>query len=145
LDLLQDSGNFIALSKGSAMDNKLMNDINKTTALLVVIAYFFFGYYQNFFDAIGILLGAGWGIANIFFLKKTLEEWLLPKDRNNLIFYTLLQIKFPLLYLIGYGLLWMRIFSVLSLLIGFSLVFIAIFLLGLVNIFDKTKTTSGSC
>ena len=50
-----------------------------------------------------MLAGSAWGLLNVWLIKKTLFAFLIGKDRRVTVGY--LCLKFPLLYLAGYGLL----------------------------------------
>lgn len=115
------------------MEHKFVSHVMILTLILAFCASLAVGFAQHFFNGIAILLGAGWGITNLYFLKKSLQEWLKIPPRNHLKLFMLLQIKFPFLYFIGYELLHLNIVSIFYFLIGFSLIFLSIFLLGLFN------------
>lgn len=123
------------------MDHKLISNILILSTILAFSAFLAAGFYTNFFDAFGILAGTGWGCLNFFFLKKLLQEWLKIDSRDFLKFYTMIAIKFPLLYLIGYGVLRWKLFPILNLLLGFSLIFIAIFMLGIGTFFSSKRVS----
>lgn len=126
------------------MTNNFVSKVVCTTWVLAFLVYLYMGFRGGFFESLGILLGAFWGMANIYFLKKTLEEWLKMGSRDYLKFFTFLQIKFIVLYAVGYALLSVKIFSPLSLLSGSSLIFLAIFLLGIYQaILDKASQKKG--
>ena len=93
----------------------------------------------------GILIGAGWGILNLWMIQLFLKEYLLMTPRNPLKYYPYLLVKFPLLYLIGYLLLVFNLASPLTFVIGFSLLMVAIFLSGCMNCFtEKSETNRGT-
>jgi hypothetical protein len=80
---------------------------------------------------LGLLIGALWGSANLYFIKKLIVSWLSPEQEKNWAnnaYVTL--IKFPLLYFLGYAILSSGRFTEVSLLAGFSLVPIVIVLNG---------------
>lgn len=106
-------------------NNFIQKAINMTglLALLVCVAIIYNG---EWLKGIGFLLGAIWGCANLYFLKKVLQFLLI---KQGLKLYIGLAIKFPLLYLVGW--LSLKFFPPFSLMAGFSLVLIVIFLLGL--------------
>ncbi len=123
------------------MEDRFLSYIIKLTSFLALAAFFLLGVYQSFFDALGILVGAAWGITNIYFLKKTIQECLKLQSRDNWKLIIFIQLKFPILYLVGYGIFRSKLFSDFALIAGFSLIFIAIFLLGLAKVFlDRTKS-----
>jgi hypothetical protein len=112
------------------MGLEFVNQVIKITLLLAGMC-FVIGLFYNLPYASGIAAGAIWGCVNLFLLKHLLQNWLMFGQRDYIKFYTISFIKFPLLYLAGYGLLSISYFPILSLLLGFSLIFVAIFLRGL--------------
>jgi hypothetical protein len=124
------------------MENNFVSHAIKLTFPLAVFVSLVLGFCFNFFDASGVLLGAFWGMANVYCLKKSLENLLKTETRNGWLFFIFLQIKFPMLYLIGYFLL--KVFSPLYLALGSTLVFVSILMLGIyLAIFDKSSQTKG--
>lgn len=121
------------------MENKLIPQVISLTSLIAALTCLAVSFYYGFLNGCGVLLGAGWGIINFYFLKLSLQEWLSLKSRNRLKIFCLLQIKFPLLYFIGYELIALKIFSILSFLAGFSLIFPAIFLIIFWSHFKQMK------
>ncbi|HEV8051587.1 MAG TPA: hypothetical protein VGP47_03765 [Parachlamydiaceae bacterium] len=119
------------------MENNFITQVIKITFLLALAAFLITGFYVDFFQASGVFLGAFWGIANIYFIKISLEKWLDAKTRDHLMLFAFLQLKFPLLYLVGYGLL--KMFSPLYLILGSSLIFIAVLILGIYKATTQTK------
>jgi len=126
------------------MESKFISRIFKLTFVLALIAGLIIGFYYSYVEALGVISGAFWAMANVYFLKKVLEEWLKIEKRNYFLFYAFLQLKFPLLYLIGYALIKVKLFPILTLVVGGSLMFLAIFFLGIQRaILDKDSQTKG--
>lgn len=119
------------------MENNFISYVIKVTLLLAIAATMITGLYAGFSEAMGILLGSFWGMANLYFIKISLEKWLVSGTRDHLVLFAFLQLKFPLLYLAGYGLL--KVFSPLYLIAGSSLIFLAIFFLGIYKAMTQTK------
>jgi hypothetical protein len=113
------------------MEHRFFRMVLNLTIGLAFFCFLILGLYQNFLLATGILWGAGWGLLNLYFLKKMLLEWLKLQGRNRLRLFFILQVKFPFLYLIGYGLLKLKLFSPFIFLMGFNLIFLAIFIITL--------------
>ncbi len=125
------------------MENNFISRVINVTTALAIIGCVAACLYWGLLSAVGLGLGAAWGCLNLYFLKKLLEEYLKLNSKDALKCYTWIGIKFPLLYVIGYGLL--KVFSILSLVCGFSLIFIAIFILGIGKLLsDKCQTNMGS-
>ena len=119
------------------MENNFIARIMKVTLVLASATCFITGLYAGTSQGIGVLLGAFWGMANLYFMKISIEKWLVPGNRDHWVLFALLQLKFPLLYLGGYGLL--KAFPPLYLILGSSLVFLAIFFLGIYKMMTQTK------
>ena len=100
----------------------------KTTLVLAVLVFVVVTIYFNFKTALGILVGAGCGCLNLYFLTNLIKEALSPEKPNKRKIALIALVKFPLLYLLGYFLLRLKYFSVVSLLSGFTLIFVVIFL-----------------
>jgi hypothetical protein len=138
-------GKSIESLQGLVMENKFISDVNKLTVILALCAFFVVGWTSSFLDGTGILLCAAWGLLNLYIIKKFLTEWLLLQTRNCPKFYTLLFIKFPLLYGMGYFLLRLDLFSPMIAAVGFSLLLLAIFMLGFFHFFhDQSKASTSS-
>ena len=80
----------------------------------------------------GFLTGAAWSLINLFLIINILKIAVLKKDKNKLAL--LLLLKFPGLYLVGYLVLTSRIFPVLSLLSGATVVLV---LMGVIKLCRK--------
>lgn len=82
--------------------------------------------------ALGIGAGGTWAAVNLLFLKFLIEKYLL--ERGNVRSFYLswaILLKFPFLYFLGYCLLKITYLPNESLLIGFSSLFLVVFLKGL--------------
>lgn len=115
------------------MGLSLLDDILKTTVLCAAVLFLCTIFYSSSLDAFSMLIGAGWGCANFYLLKQFLVK-VLNKDKNGkdiTNFIVIAFIKFPFLYGIGYLILKTDFFSVIPIVIGFSLLFVVIFFFGL--------------
>ena len=127
------------------MELEFINRVIKTTLILAGIALIAVGFYYGLPYGLGIFAGAIWGCVNLFFLKQLVRNWLVAGPKDHLKIYTILGIKFPLLYLAGFGLLKIKYLPALNLLLGFSLIFVVIFLKGLGRLFlEKTQAKRNS-
>lgn len=113
------------------MELNLINSVLRMVLALALICLIFVSCVYDFKEGLGIFLGGIWGGANLFFIKQLMESILTLSPKNYLKIYSLFLIKFPLIYGIGYVLIKFDYFSPWSLLIGFSLLFAALFLKGL--------------
>jgi hypothetical protein len=101
----------------------------KTTLVLAVLGFLFLTVYYDFKFGGGILAGAAWGCLNLLFLTHLITEIFSPGkeiQKGKVILVAL--VKFPLLYAAGFLLLKIRYFPAESLVIGFSLLFVVMFL-----------------
>jgi hypothetical protein len=106
-----------------------INRVIKTSLVLAVLGFLFVTVYYDFRFGAGILAGAVWGCLNLLFLANLVTEVFSPgrevrKGRVILI----AVVKFPLLYATGYLLLRIRYFPAESLVAGFTLLFVVMFL-----------------
>lgn len=85
----------------------------------------------------GMSVGAIWGALNFFVTKHFLKNIITLGSIDYIRVYVISLIKFPLLYLVGYSLMTVKYFSLLSLIFGFSLIFVVIFLKGLGYLFTR--------
>jgi biotin transporter BioY len=100
----------------------------KTTLILAALIFVVATIYYDFKIGLGILVGAGWGCLNLYFLTNLIQGALDPEKPNKRKIALIALVKFPLLYLLGYFFLRLKYFSVVSLLSGFTLIFVVIFL-----------------
>lgn len=101
----------------------------KTSLVLAVLGFLFVTVYYNFRFGGGILTGAVWGCLNLLFLTNLITEVFSPgKEIKKGKIILIAVVKFPLLYAAGYVLLWIKYFPAESLLIGFTLLFVVMFL-----------------
>ena len=127
------------------MELEFINRVIKATLILAVLCLIVIGFYYGLPFGLGIFAGAVWGCVNLFFIKQLARNWLIAGPKDYLKIYTILGIKFPILYLAGYGLLRIKYLPPLNLLLGFSLIFLVIFLKGLGRLFlEKSQTKEKS-
>jgi hypothetical protein len=111
------------------MESKFIRDVNIIALSLGMGSCIIVWYFFTFSVGLSILIGAAWGCVNLYFLKRLFEEYIKGADRNFLQCFAWLGIKFPLLYLLGFALLKLKFFSNFGLTGGFTLIFLAIFVL----------------
>jgi hypothetical protein len=117
----------------------LFNRVIQIALVLAAVLTPLSGFYFGSAYAFGILSGTIWGCTNLFFLKCLFQSLLQPHAKNFMKIFILLGIKFPLLYLIGYGFLRMEFSSPIALLIGSSLPLVVIIFAGW-KIFEEKKS-----
>jgi len=94
-----------------------------TSGILGLLALLFISAYYDLRFGLGVFCGTAWGIANIHFLAELIIEATNPGIVNKKKIALLGIVKFPVLYFAGYILLKYSELSVLSFLIGFTLLF----------------------
>ncbi|MCP4633746.1 MAG: hypothetical protein GY855_12530 [candidate division Zixibacteria bacterium] len=110
------------------MGLEFINRVAKTSIYLGLIQLPFVILYWGWQIAFGILLGCGWGAANLILIKFITTGALSDQNPNKTKILILGAIKFPLLYGIGYLLLKVGYFPPESLVIGFTIIFLVAFL-----------------
>lgn len=110
------------------MEFKLLNQVIKWTLIAALFSCAVFTVTSSFWNGLEVLFGALWSCGNVILLKY-LFTWLFSKQYLKT--FSLLGIKFPLLYFIGYFLLTTEEFPPWNLMFGFSLLFIVLFCLSI--------------
>lgn len=78
--------------------------------------------YYSFFSTLWFIAGACWGLINLYFIKQLLYELLIANPKNLLKMALCGLIKFPALYIAGFGLLYYQPEASWPLLGGFTAV-----------------------
>jgi len=111
------------------MGVEFIHRVIKTSLVLAVLGFLFVTVYHGFRFGGGILAGAVWGSLNLLFLTSLVTEIFSPgKEVRKGRVILIAVVKFPLLYAAGYALLAVKYFPPESLLIGFTLLFVVMFL-----------------
>ncbi len=111
------------------MGLEFIHRVIKTSLVLAVLGFLFITVYYHFGFGAGILAGAIWGCLNLLFLTNLIGEVFSPgKKVTKGKVVRIALVKFPLLYLAGYVLLAIKYFPAESLLLGFTLLFVVMFL-----------------
>lgn len=111
------------------MGVEFIHRVIKTSLVLAALGFLFVTVYYNFKFAAGILVGAIWGCLNLLFLTHLITEVFSPgKEIRKGKVILIALVKFPLLYAAGYLLLRINYFPAESLLSGFTLIFVVMFL-----------------
>jgi hypothetical protein len=129
------------------MGIEFIHRVIKTSLVLAVLGFLFVTVYYNFRFGGGILAGAIWGCLNLLFLTNLITQVFSPgKEVRKGKIVLIAVVKFPLLYAAGYLLLWVKYFPAESLLVGFTLLFLVMFLKAMGRWFlslDANKQTKG--
>lgn len=110
------------------MGLEFLKRVQSATAVVGALTFILVSVYYDMSWGLGILVGCGWGIANFWALTRVLTAVLTLDGvhrRRALIF---AAIKFPVLYFLGFLALRSEWFPPISLLAGFSLLFLVILL-----------------
>ncbi|MFH1335529.1 MAG: ATP synthase subunit I [Candidatus Zixiibacteriota bacterium] len=111
------------------MGIEFIHRVIKTSLVLAVLILLFVTVYYDFKFGAGILAGSAWGCLNLYFMTKLITEIFSPgKEVKKRKVVLIAVVKFPLLYLAGYLLFKMNYFPPISLVCGFTLIFLVIFL-----------------
>jgi len=125
------------------MGLEFITRVVKTSVIVSLIQLPFVAIYFDYRYGLGILLGCLWGVVNLHFLRSVVVCYTKLSGRSKRQLLLLLLLKFPLLYLVGYLLLKSSLFPVLSLVVGFTLIFAVILLKALGRLLlslDEFKT-----
>ncbi len=118
------------------MQERLNRPINISVTLVFVLALAL-ALMKHLAYAAGILIGATWLMANFLFTFNLLEIAILKKPKQKLLL--LLLIKFPVLYLLGFLILSLKLFPFSSLFLGMTIV---ILVLGVTSIWPHKPNPS---
>ncbi|MGB8656394.1 MAG: hypothetical protein WCE90_01250 [Candidatus Zixiibacteriota bacterium] len=125
------------------MGVEFIHRVIKTSLVVAVLCFLFVAVYYRFGFAAGIVAGTLWGCLNLWFLTQLVTEVFSPgREVRKRRVVLIAVVKFPLLYVAGYILLKMRFFPAISLVAGFTLMFLVMFLKALgrwVLSLDKDK------
>ncbi|MEW5874938.1 MAG: ATP synthase subunit I [Candidatus Zixiibacteriota bacterium] len=113
------------------MGLEFLKRVQTTTAVVGVLAFLFVSVYHDLNFGLGILIGCAWGIGNFWALSRVLTAVLTPDTINRRRAYIFAAIKFPVLYGAGYLILRSEWVPPISLIVGFSLLFLVVLLKGL--------------
>lgn len=111
------------------MGIEFIHRVIKTSLVVAVLCFLFVTVYYNFKFGAGILAGSVWGCLNLWFLTQLVVEIFSPgKEVKKGKVIVIAVVKFPLLYATGYFLLKINYFPPISLVSGFTLIFLVMFL-----------------
>jgi hypothetical protein len=111
------------------MGVEFIHRVIKTSLVVAVLGFLFVTVYHDFRFGAGVLAGAIWGSLNLLFLTHLITEVFSPgREVRKRKVILIALVKFPLLYAAGYLLLRIDYFPAESLLIGFTLLFVVMFL-----------------
>jgi hypothetical protein len=94
----------------------------KATLLLFGLFLLIIGAYYQFYITLYFLIGALWGLTNLYFIQQLLTRLLIDQSKSLLNIALLTLIKFPVLYSAGFALLYYQEEYVWAMVTGFSTV-----------------------
>lgn len=109
------------------MNLNFISQVLKITLLLAIICSIGLGLYSSTWDGIALFIGAIWGCVNLYLIQLLVQHALFFEQKNAFKLLIILGLKFPLLYITAGLLLYLVAIPPISFLLGFSLLFIAIF------------------
>lgn len=112
----------------------------KITLLIVVLSAVILAVLGKWMFGAGIIVGAAWSAVNVLVTISLLKMAVLKNSSSKL--WAFLLVKFPLLYLTGFFILYYKFFPVMSVLIGLIAV---LPVLGIVNLWPKRMQLNQSC
>lgn len=115
----------------------------RATAVVGVLAFAFVAVYYQIDYAWGLLIGCAWGMGNFWALTRVITAVVTPGEVDRRRAYILAAVKFPVLYVAGYYILRSDWFSPISLLTGFSILFIVVVLKAAGRMFLHLDDRSG--
>jgi hypothetical protein len=111
------------------MGIEFIHRVIKTSLVVAVLCFLFVTVYYNFKFGAGILAGSVWGCLNLWFLTQLVVEIFSPdKEIKKGKVIVIAMVKFPILYATGFVLLKINYFPPISLVSGFTLIFLVMFL-----------------
>ncbi len=110
------------------MGLEFLKRVQSATAVVGAVTFVLVAVYYDTSWALGILVGCGWGIANFWALTRVLTAVLTSDGVQRKRAFIFAAIKFPVLYLLGFLALRSDWFPPISLLAGFSLLFLVVLL-----------------
>jgi len=126
------------------MDLDFLKRIGRATAVVGALAFLFLAVYYDVSFALGILVGSLWGVANFGALAAVLTATIRPGGVNRRRALLLALVKFPVLYGVGYLILRAEWFTPVSLVAGFSLLFLVTLLKALGRLYQKLDERAAS-
>jgi hypothetical protein len=125
------------------MGLEFLHRVLRATSVVGILAFAFAAVYYNMNFAWGLLVGCAWGIGNFWALTWVITAVVRPGNVDRRRALILAAIKFPVLYVAGYFILRSGWFSPISLLTGFSVLFVVVVLKAAGRMFlhldDRTK------
>jgi hypothetical protein len=121
------------------MKLEFIESVLKTSLYLSIFCFLAVFFMVGLPEASSIFAGGLWGSLNLFVIKQLCENILIGKYKEPIKLLFLFGIKCPVLYAIGFGLLKIKYFDFMYLVLGFSLLIVSILVAGVGNLFRKSS------
>jgi len=92
--------------------------------IIIALSLLAAGAYISFFGTLWFLVGALWGLVNLYFIKQLLYSLLIENPKNLPKIALFVLIKFPVLYGAGFGLLYYQSDFLWEFVAGFSVLLV---------------------
>jgi len=124
------------------MSLDFINRIIKTSLILAAVAFPFLAVYVSLPFAVAFVLGSLWGCLNLFAIKMLVTQAIKPDKKSTILILTLIFVKFPIIYILGYLLVIWSYPPLFGLVWGFSSIMIVTVLKVLSRHILKLDTTN---
>jgi hypothetical protein len=112
----------------ASMDLAFLARVRKMAALLGAIAAVPVATYWGLWTAAAWIAGVAWSLVNLFFIGEVIRNVITAEERSTARILVAVSIKFPVLYGVGFLLLWLKQLPVGALVAGFSWPFVVMVL-----------------
>jgi hypothetical protein len=104
----------------TSMDLAFLARVRRTSAIAGAVAAILVAVYWGPWIAAGWLAGVAWSLVNLYFIGEVIRGVITAEERDTMKLIVVLAIKFPVLYALGFLLLWLEQLPVAALVAGFS-------------------------
>ncbi len=126
------------------MDVSLQNRVRKTSIVIGVPVAIVVSTYWGISVGGGLAAGIAWSLVNLHFIGSLVKKTITTEERNVLGIVVTMFIKYPVLYGVGFLLLWNGYLSVAGLVAGFTWPFFVLLMKGLGRHYLKLDETGRS-
>lgn len=112
----------------ASMDLAFLARVRKMSAIVGAIAAVPVATYWGLWTGAAWIAGVAWSLVNLFFIGEVIRNVITAEERNMLRILVAVAIKFPVLYGVGFVLLWVEQLPVGALVAGFSWPFVVMVL-----------------
>ncbi|MCH8002563.1 MAG: hypothetical protein IIA34_13010 [Proteobacteria bacterium] len=105
------------------MNGQILRQFWKIAAVVLTASVAFTAVFSGWNAAVGIIAGGLWNLLSLWVLSQLLNAWLGPNHSTRRAV-SWIVVKFPLLYLLAFGLIHWSLISIIGFTIGFSIILI---------------------